>query len=345
MIIKLFLFKVKAKLWYYIVSYTRDKSVYPYIYQSFWHYLFNKKNKITKKESFYYGARPNPGAGIGHQMANWIAGYWFAKQFGLKFAHFPFTQNSWEQFLGFGDNEITAKKLVEEQGYKKVLLPLFHEFNSKEATLIKNIIASYSNKRVVFVAEQDQFYRDQFGVIDEIKDKFYKTKARDKDKLIYSKDNFNIAIHVRRGDIVEGQINHNQNLLMRWQTNDYFKTALSTIIENLKPIKPIAIYLFSQGNRKDFADFEEFENIHFCLDMSAQDSFLHMVYADLLITSKSSFSYKPALLNNGTKVCPKDFWHGYPETSDWILTNEDGLLESEVVDNFIKNGLVIDSSK
>lgn len=322
---KLFLFKLKNKLWYYLVSFTREKRVYPYIYRSYWHYLFYKKN-INTNNSCYYGARPNPGAGIGHQMANWIAGYWFAKQFGLKFAHFPFFQSSWEQFLGFGDNEKTAKELIEKQGYKKVLLPLFNEFNDKEVILIKNIIASYSDQRVVFVAEQDQFYREQFGVLNDIKDKFYKAKARNNDKLLYSKENFNIAIHIRRGDIVNGQGDNDQYLL-RWQSDEYFETILSTVIEKLKPIKPIAIYLFSQGDRKDFPDFERFENIHFCLDMGAQDSFLHMVFADLLITSKSSFSYKPALLNDGIKICPRNFWHGYPDNDNWILAENDGSYE------------------
>jgi hypothetical protein len=58
--------------------------------------------------------------------------------------------------------------------------------------------------------------------------------------------------------------------------------------------------------------------------MSANESFLHMVHADCLITSKSSFSYKPALLSNGIKICPKKFWHGYPNSSDWILVDENG---------------------
>jgi len=324
---KLFIYKAKRKIWYYLVSNTREKKVYPYIYRSYWYYLFHKKNTKTN-DSYYYGARPHPGAGIGHQIANWIAGYWFAKQFGLKFAHIPFAQSSWEQFLGFGDKEKTAEELIKKQGYKKVLLPLFNEFNNTEVTLIKNIIASYNSKRVVFLAEQDQFYRDQFGVMNEIIDKFYKTKARENDKLIYSKDNFNIAIHVRRGDIVQGQESNNQNILMRWQTNEYFETVLSKVIEKIKPIKPIAIYLFSQGDRKDFSVFEQFENIHFCLDLDAQNSFLHMVYADLLITSKSSFSYKPALLNKGIKVCPRNFWHGYPETKDWILVDDDGNFDT-----------------
>src|ERR1035437_4648630 len=119
---KLFIYKAKRKMWYYLVSYTREKRVYPYMYRSYWHYMFHKKN-AKANNSCYYSARPNPGAGIGHQIANWIAGYWFAKQFGLKFAHIPFAQNFWEQFLGFGDKEKTAEELIKKQGYKKVLLP------------------------------------------------------------------------------------------------------------------------------------------------------------------------------------------------------------------------------
>jgi len=33
------------------------------------------------------------------------------------------------------------------------------------------------------------------------------------------------------------------------------------------------------------------------------------------------------LLSNGIKVCPKDFWHGYPDTDDWILVENDGSFE------------------
>jgi hypothetical protein len=60
--------------------------------------------------------------------------------------------------------------------------------------------------------------------------------------------------------------------------------------------------------------------------MDAQNCFLHMIYADLFITSKSSFSYKSALISNGIKVCPKEFWHGYPKAKDWILSENDGTL-------------------
>ncbi len=322
MTLKIFFTKVKSKLWFSFVSNSQHTNLYPYIYHSFWYFLSHKSSKKVNTCS-YFASQPNPGAGIGHQMANWIAGYWFAGVFNLKFAHIPFSSEKWDVFLGFGEGEVCVSDLV-KQGFKKVLLPLFNENNENEIDLIQKIIASYAGKRIVFITEQDQSYMNQYGEMDELKRKFYTAKARENEKLIYSKDNFNIAIHVRRGDITIGQLNKNPNLLMRWQDNDYFVNVLTNVLKTIKIEKPIVIYLFSQGKKSDFHEFENFPNIVYCLDIDAMQSFLHLVYADLLITSKSSFSYKPALLSNGIKVCPKNFWHGYPESEDWILAEEEG---------------------
>lgn len=319
--------KAKRKIWQKTVTKLYSKKIHYYLYKSYWNHFFNKKSN-THLDNLYFTAIPNKGAGIGHQMANWIAGYWFAKQFNLRFAHTSFSSEKWEKLLGLGEDEISVAALV-KQGFKKVSIPLFDETNQEEIDLIKKIINSYQDKKVVFVAEQDQFYADQFGVIDDLKRKFYGASDRKNDKLIYSPEHFNIAIHVRRGDISVGQLNKNPNLLLRWQDNDYFKNVLFRVLESINTTKPVSIYLFSQGNKKDFVDFEQFENLHFCLDMDAQESFLHMVYADLLITSKSSFSYKPALLSNGIKVVSGDFWHGYPEQENWILAEDDGKLKNQ----------------
>lgn len=310
--------KIFRRIWGDIVRFSRNKFYYLYLYRSYWNFLLRKGGKLDSNY-FYFTARPNLGAGIGHQMANWIAGYWFAKQFEIRFAHIPFSKTNWEKFLGFGGNEVLVDKLL-KNGYKKVRLPLFNENNNKEIETIKNIILSYSGKKIVFICEQDQFYKNQYGVLADIQDKFYNAESRKNDQLIYDTNHYNIAIHIRRGDIVIGQENKNLNLLMRYQDNDYFYNTLSyTLKEIVKTDKKIFIHLFSQGVEKDFEEFKDFPNVRFCLDMNAQDSFLHMVYADCLITSKSSFSYKPALLNKGIKVCPKDFWHSYPNIQDWVL--------------------------
>lgn len=328
-----FLLKAKRRIWQKIVNKTRYKPSYQKIYKSYWHAMFFKSNKKEDKRLNYYSAVPNPGAGIGHQIANWIAGYWFAAQFDLAFAHIPFSTKKWDTFLGFGQDEMIVKDLIKKNRYKKVLLPLFDELKPNDILSVKKIIDSYKNKRVVFIAEQDQFYADQFGILKNLKLKFYQSEARKDDKLLYSIDNFNIAIHVRRGDIVPEPTGLIETLQMRWQNIVYFEKVLFDVVDNLKTNKPIAIYLFSQGDKREFKEFKKFKNLTFCLDMNAQDSFLHMVFADLLITSKSSFSYKPALLNNGIKVCPNNFWHGYPTTKDWILVDDNGVFD---VDN-IKN--------
>lgn len=322
-----FFIKVRRVMWLRTVSKLRYRSVYPFLYRSYWHMLLCPKPEANHSVTNYYTAVPNKGAGIGHQLANWIAGYWYAKQLGLLFAHTSFPSPKWEQLLGLGENEPVAEELIKQKAYKRVLLPLFNELRSGEVERNKRIIQSYGNRKVVFVAEQDQYYKDQYGVMEALKQKFYQSKERINDKITYSKDYYNIAIHVRRGDIVVAEDNRNQNLAMRWQNNDYFINVLKGVVQHIKPQKPVAIYLFSQGKVEDFADFGDFANLHFCLDMAADDSFLHMVYADLLITSKSSFSYKPALISKGVKICPEGFWHGYPKAADWLVANEDGVFD------------------
>lgn len=313
--------KIIRKLQFLKVKYFRKTFLYPYLYLSYWHYLLHKKKDATFNNTCYYTAQPNSGAGIGHQMANWIAGLWYAYQFKLKFAYLPFSTKKWDDFLGFGEGETTVAEL-KSKGYKIRKLPLFDENNKNEVDLNKRIIKSYAGKKIVFIAEQDQFYKAQYGVMGDLKQKFYSATTRKNDHLIYSKDNFNIAIHVRRGDIMTNP--NNPNLAIRYLSNDYFEKVLRQVVDNIHTAKPIHIYFFSQGTPADYPEFSTFQNLHWCLDMNAQDSFLHFVYADLLITSKSSFSYKPALLNNGIKVCPKNFWHGYPNSKDWILCENDG---------------------
>jgi len=326
-----FFFKVKSRLWYCLVQYTRNKRFYPFLYWSYWHYKFaNSKKDTGINTTCYFASRPNPGAGIGHQLANWITGYWFAKQFRLNFVHIPFSTQKWENFLGLGEGEKKMKDLI-KSGYKIRKLPIFDEYKPQEVALTKAIIQSYAGKKIVLLSEQDQSYKDQFGVMEDIRRKFYHAPDRRNDRIVYNPEYFNIACHVRRGDIVEGKHKNDTSFTTRWLDTDYYTTVLSQLLKNIKTDKPIAVYLFSQGDQKDFQEFDQFPGMQLCLDMDAQDTFLHMVYADLLVTSKSSFSYKPALMNNAIKICPRDFWHNYPDLPNWILVENDGTFDTNLL--------------
>jgi len=281
------------------------------------------KNVVQTQCNCFYSIVPNRGAGIGHQLANWITAYIIAKKLGIRFAYIPFSSKEWDSFLGFSKNEVFVSHLL-NQGYKLRKLPKFDPDNKKEFEIQKRIVGSYKMKRVVFLAESDQNYRELFEAKDDLQDKFFSAQERENNNTIFSSLNFNIAMHIRRGDIMADS--NNKNLTMRIVSNNYYKTLIDQILAYLKVDKPIHIYIFSQGVIDDFPEFHGIENIHWCMDMGAKDSFLHMVYADMLITGKSSFSYKPALLNRGIKVCPENFWHGYPNSADWILVNNDGII-------------------
>lgn len=321
--------KVKIKLWNNLVKKMITNKAYPIIYKSYWKkILSSKENHNVDKTYFYLGSTPNPGAGVGHQMANWIAGLWYAKQFNLKFVHFPFSNEKWEKYLGFGYGEKTLKELINE-GYKSVKLPKFDGENEKK--FIESIISSYSGKKIVFVTEQDQYYKAQYGVIKEIKNKFNKAPIRKTEKLIYESNNFNLAIHVRRTVIIDSKVieEDEETRAKRWLSNDYYEKVLLKVLENLQTEKPVVIHIFSTAKADEFLEFSKYGKVVFCNDLNEYESFLHLVRADLLITSKSSFSYKPALLSDGIKVCPKNFWHGYPESKDWILVDNEGEFDIE----------------
>ena len=242
-----FKYKVERKLYGYYFNRIHKEPFLKYCshYASYRHSLKHVGNGSNIN---YIAARPNPGAGIGHQMANWMAGYHLAKVLGLKFANIPFSRyhhpwvpTPWNDFLGFGANEASYKDLI-KSGYKKVLLPQFNELDSEQYEVIRKIVESYSDQKVVFLCEQDQFYRDLNTLIPDLQQKFFSATARKDDALSYDTANFNIVIHVRRGDIMADPTN--PNLAMRYLSNDYFEKVLEQVVEKVKTItdKPVHIY-------------------------------------------------------------------------------------------------------
>lgn len=329
------LHKIRKRLRYDIAKLARGTWVHPFLHSSYWHYLFFG-SKDTNACDQYFAARPNAGAGIGHQLANWIAGYYWAQQFNLKFAHIAFSNPKWESFLGLGEEEVKTSELL-KNGYKKILLPYYDQHNINEIGLVQSIIQSYANKKVVFIAEQDQDYTNQQELRNVLRNKFNIATARKTDKLKYNPEKFNIAVHVRRTVVIEGVVTNETEKIKskRWLATNYYKNVLKQVLVTLKISKPIAIYLFTTGKPEEFAEFTKYGDVQFCSDMNEYDSFLHLVRADLLITSKSSFSYKPALMNDGIKICPRNFWHGYPDTKDWILVENDGSFDVSKLNDLI----------
>lgn len=301
-------------------------------YRSFWNYYFSKNKEVKiesfKNEDFYLTQLPNYGAGIGHQLSNWNSGLYFSLKFCIKFAHSPFSSKKWETLLGFGQNEVLASSILATREYKKIRLPRFESNDYHQIDLLKSIIGSYCGKKVIFLLEMDQGYHQQFETHEILSEKFFNAKARINEKLLYDKTTFNIAIHIRR----QMEIESDAVWADRGLNNSYYFNVLNEILKKVK--SDVKIYLFSQGLETDFPEFKKIKNLVFCLDMDPYLTFSHMVFADLLVSSKSSFSYKPALISKGIKICPKTFWHEYPETDDYILAANDGFFDTNKLSFF-----------
>lgn len=304
-----------------------------------------RKAKSDDTSMLYITQIPNEGAGIGHQMSNFISGVHASELFGVKYVYPGFCDKSWEEFLGFYQNSVNMKEL-KEQGYKVRFLSEFKYNDEEDLEITRQVIKSYGGRKIIFTISLDTFYANQYEVIPYIKSRFESAPARKNDKLIFNPSEVNIAVHIRRGDILKGQQTGEVGLTKRWLDMDYYESVVrqltdlfkadeeqavnkkeDNLIKDINSKKGCHIYIFSEGDVESYRVFEKYGKVTYCFDMSAMDSFLHMVRADYLVLSKSSFSYNPALLSDGIRICPPNFWHGYPADSKWIVADEDGKIK------------------
>jgi hypothetical protein len=152
------------------------------------------------------------------------------------------------------------------------------------------------------------FYND--SVLNEIRSCYYSSPKPNIDH-IYSNNNYNIALHIRRGDVSKS-VN-----VQRYTPNDRY----IEILKNQKLPENTMLHIFSEGSREDFEDIiKVYPNILLHLNTNIQVTFHCLVKSDMLILSKSSFSYSAALLNENTvnATIIKTWWH--KPLKHWVIS-------------------------
>jgi hypothetical protein len=145
----------------------------------------------------------------------------------------------------------------------------------------------------------EYFYNDT--VLNKLRICYYSSSKPDLTS-IYNLDKFNVAIHIRRGDVSE------QRYPNRFISNQTYINLLSAyeFPENTQ------LHIFSEGVSTDFQSIiDRFPDIKLHLSINIENTFHSLVKADLLILSKSSFSYCAALLNNNiiNATLIEKWWH------------------------------------
>lgn len=131
--------------------------------------------------------------------------------------------------------------------------------------------------------------------------------------------NYNVAIHVRRGEILSPT---------RWTSQSTFATVARHVCSEQRS-RNTTVHIFSSGKNRD-GNWTELENVAdtcnnviFHLDEYEFDTWAHFVFADELVLSKSTFSYVPALISAAKVHSPDDSWH-IPLPHWKIFRNSDG---------------------
>jgi hypothetical protein len=135
-----------------------------------------------------------------------------------------------------------------------------------------------------------------------------------------STESYHVAIHVRRGEI------NKEAFPTRWIEQSVY----AKIARHVCTTHPNAhIHVYSSGrNEEGWAILEKVKDtcasVEFHLDEYEFDVWAHFVAADILITSRSTFSYVPALIAKGRVIAPE--W-GHAPLKFWTSFNGEGELK------------------
>ncbi|MBU3553966.1 hypothetical protein [Polynucleobacter sp. UB-Piko-W3] len=165
--------------------------------------------------------------------------------------------------------------------------------------------------------------------------------------LMFDPKKINIAVHIRRGDLLPGR--QFSDLSSRMLPDAWYLEILNTIL-NHSP-RSVAIHIYSEGKDGQYrsetgAPFswkERFQNtgyeVHEHIDSDFMGTFHHLLHADVLIGSKSGMSHLAGMLGDQVKLMPQ-MWHSYRGANKLLeLPSSIGDIDQQTIASHIKLNL------
>lgn len=192
----------------------------------------------------------------------------------------------------------------------------------QDAEVFMNIRNNYTPIEVVYKREDQTVYAMKvpffFKEIEKNMELYHSSPSFEKLQRLYFEkkqspfddQHIHIAVHIRR------PTKFDVSDIGSKVPNTYFTSIMKNLQEMMKQSeKPCLFHIYSQGKPEDFTEYREFPHqLH--LEENTFDTFLGMTFADVLVTSPSSFSYVAALLTKGLVVY-YPFWH--PPRKNWLV--------------------------
>jgi hypothetical protein len=147
--------------------------------------------------------------------------------------------------------------------------------------------------------------------------------------LYYQPQALNIAVHIRRGDLLPGR--QFSDLSTRMLPDRWYIEIVKLIM--VQTNKPLAIHIFSEGKNGHYQSElgEAFSWVDYYahtghrvtehIDTPFLETFHHLLNADLFIGSKSGMTHLAGMLGNSVKLVPS-LWHSYRGAPDLLEVSD-----------------------
>ena len=230
-----------------------------------------------------------------------------------------------DSFFGVGvDAEYTQEEidLAMELGHLKRIDILGTPTPSKMAEFVKE----HPEDNVVFYFEETRStsdYANTRGWWREKLLKAQKTTAWEQFAGVrYNPDVVNVALHLRRGDIMKSVgVPGKESIMKRYTVNQFYIDAFTTLL-SLFPPGTLEGYFFSEGDPKDFQDIlDAHPTAHLMLTGTALSDLRSLTESDILVTAKSGYSHLAATLSD-VMVVAGPFWGSYAYLPSVVFADE-----------------------
>lgn len=271
-------------------------------------------------------AIPHPFCGIGHSHAEWHTAFQWASILHLEFVHVPL-KDRWNGFFGatalpdFHDVLRQQKPLVIRLPYAK------WSYGEDALAKIAPFVGSIrSHRNLLFVLADGQNTFDHITHAGRFREQFERRGEWQSLPLHHLEGKLNVAVHLRRGDVVGMAAERSSNWNQRFVSEEYFVK----IMEEVKAVaesRDVCFHIYSQGALEDFPLVRDRNDCVFHLNADEKETLLNMARASVLIMSPSGFSYLAAMLSTGLKIARYPWWHHLPENSQWVRVPSEGSYD------------------
>lgn len=295
-------------------------------------------------------------ARIAHQLNDTVTPIILSEWFNMKYIHLPFEDNGWEKLMNLGQNteKIPSglQRIIINKPFNVELLRrgvsldwILQTFSNIKPNVIyelerhkKTSIRIYLHQLCKWADEDKISFSLYNRIIQRLRNCYFSSNHPVK-SLKFSNKHVNIAIHLRREDVVPER-------QMYWLPLSFYEKAAINIHAIMRELNlKHVIRIYSYGSKEQMNDISSSNifrklKVQLHLNECMYEAFHSMVISDIIVVPRSGFSYWAGFLSSGIKLY-NEWWHAPLnfDKSAWLTINDSGNFDKQQIKKLLHDGI------